>query len=171
MIIIINGSVGVGKTSVSWELQEKFNKSIMLDGDYIGAVHPFKIYDDARIEYLYDTLYHLAKFHNSNGYNNFVINYVFESGDSLKSLIKRLENITSEIYCFWLTCSNMKQKKRIYDRNTNQVDWEYKRFVELNNIQIKASIDGFIGNRIETDERNIKEITEIIWEKIKKNTP
>ncbi len=78
MIIIINGSVGVGKSSTSWELAARFDQSFMLDGDYIGAVHPFEIYDLARINYLYQTLSHLIQFHQSHGYKNFVINYVFE---------------------------------------------------------------------------------------------
>jgi chloramphenicol 3-O-phosphotransferase len=171
MIIIINGSVGAGKLSVSWELLEKFDKSIMLDGDYIGAVYPFEIYDNSRIEYLYDTLYHFVKFHNSNGYNNFVINYVFESSNVLKSLTKRLEFIIPEIHCFWITCSNEEQKDRISRRNTRQLDWELKRFIELNNIQTKASLDGFIGEKIETDEKGVNEIAEIIWSRVQSAKP
>ena len=78
MIIIINGSLGVGKSSVADELHWKFDKSVHLDADYIGDVHPFEIYDDARIDHLYRTLELLVGFHQKNGYRNFVINYVFE---------------------------------------------------------------------------------------------
>ncbi len=166
MIIIINGSVGVGKTSISWDLQKKFNKSIMLDGDYIGAVYPFEIYDNKRIEYLYETFSHLIKFHYSNGYSNFIINYVFESEKSLISLTERLKKIIPEIYCFWLTCSNEVQEKRIKKRNTEGASWELKRFIELNNIQKLASEKGFIGNKIDTSLSSIEEITEIIWNSI-----
>ena len=48
MIVILNGSVGVGKTATSWKLHEKFDKSVMLDGDFIGAVHPFEIYTNLK---------------------------------------------------------------------------------------------------------------------------
>lgn len=47
MIILINGPCGIGKTAISWELITRFDRAVMLDGDYIGAVHPFEIYDDA----------------------------------------------------------------------------------------------------------------------------
>ncbi len=77
MIIIINGPLGVGKTEVSQKLVELFDKGVMLDGDAIGAVHPFKIYDDERIEYLYQTIRHLVAFHIQHGYSNFVINRHF----------------------------------------------------------------------------------------------
>lgn len=169
MIIIINGSVGVGKTSVSWELQEKFDKSIMLDGDYIGAVHPFEIYDDNRIQYLYDTLLLLVKFHHTNGYNDFVLNYVFESDKQLMSLVERLKAVIPEIYCFWLTCSNEEQKNRISRRRTSQIDWELERFIELNDIQKKASRNGYIREKLLTDHKNIHEIVDIIWNKIHSN--
>ena len=56
MIIIINGSLGVGKSSVAEGLHWKFDKSVHLDGDYIGDVNPFEVYDDARIMYLYQTV-------------------------------------------------------------------------------------------------------------------
>src|SRR5512133_2808986 len=44
MIVIINGPLGVGKTSISWALLERFERAVMLDGDYLGAVQPFEIY-------------------------------------------------------------------------------------------------------------------------------
>lgn len=73
MIIIINGSLGVGKSSVAEAIHYKFDKSVNLDGDYIGDVNPFEIYDDARIDHLYRTLAYLIAFHQENGYANFVI--------------------------------------------------------------------------------------------------
>jgi len=39
MIVIINGPCGIGKTSVAWALNARFDRAVMLDGDYIGAVH------------------------------------------------------------------------------------------------------------------------------------
>ena len=104
MIIIINGSLGVGKSSVAEELHWKFDKSVHLDGDYIGDVHPFGIYDEARLDHLYRTLALLIDFHQQNGYHSFVINYVFESPDSLQSLIALLRPLDPSIHTYWLTC-------------------------------------------------------------------
>ena len=83
MIVIINGPLGIGKTETSWKLLEMFEQGVMLDGDFVGAVHPFEIYDQERIDYLYQTLHHLVAFHIQNGYRNFVVNYVFESPETL----------------------------------------------------------------------------------------
>ena len=158
MIVILNGSVGVGKTTVAWALSESFDKSVMLDGDYIGAVHPFGIYDDARVTYLYKTLAHLIAFHQEHGYTNFVINYVFESPESLAELVSRLRPLDGDIYKFWLTCSEDEQQRRILRRKTDQWAWELERFAELNSILEAASQRGDIGTRMDTTDKAIAEV-------------
>ena len=163
MIIIINGSVGVGKSSVAEAIHYKFNKSVNLDGDYIGDVNPFEIYDDARIDHLYRTLAHLIKFHQENGYANFVINYVFETAESLQDLLNLLIPLDDEIHVFWLTCDREAQRERIHARGREQIGWELERFIELQEIQAKAAEQGFIGERVDTTGLSAAQVAEKIW--------
>jgi chloramphenicol 3-O-phosphotransferase len=167
MIVILNGSVGVGKTAVSCCLSERFKKSVMLDGDYIGAVHPFEIYDSSRIDYLNQTLAHLISFHKTNGYSDFVVNYVFENADELKSLVDLLHPICNDIFSFRLTCSEEEQEKRILDRHTDQLEWERSRFKALNGILEKSAKDGNIGSKIDTTGMSVKEVAADIWARMK----
>jgi len=164
MIIIINGSVGVGKSSVAEELHWKFDKSVCLDGDAIGNIHPFEIYDDKRIDHLYRTLALLIDFHQKNGYPNFVINYVFELPDSLQDLLNLLRPLDANIYTYWLTCEAEEQAKRIRNRQRNQLDWELKRFLELQQIQANAATQGFIGKEVDTTRLSISEVADQIWD-------
>ena len=166
MIIIINGSLGVGKSSVSEELHYKFDKSVYLDGDYIGYVHPFEIYDEARIDHLYRTLELLVSFHQQNGFQNFVINYVFESADSLQALLNRLTPLDSSIHTYWLTCQPEEQASRIRSRGQDQLDWELARFVELQQIQAAAARQGFIGKQADTSGLSAPQVAEWIWQDI-----
>jgi broad-specificity NMP kinase len=163
MIIIINGSVGVGKSTTAEELHWKFSKSVCMDGDSIGNVNPFEIYNDARIDHLYRTLALLIDFHQKNGYQNFVINYVFESAASLQSLLELLRPLDPSIYVYWLTCEKKQQAKRIQDRQRSDIDWELNRFVELQQIQRDASRQGFIGIEIDTTHLTSQEASETIW--------
>jgi thymidylate kinase len=166
MIIIINGSLGVGKTSVADQLHYKFDKSIHLDGDAVGDVHPFNIYDEARISHLYRTLELLVEFHQKNGYHNFVINYVFESAKSLQVLLDLLHPLDPSIHTYWLTCDVEEQAKRIRNRKRDELDWELKRFIELQQIQEKAAQQGFIGKRVDTTRLTLAEVVEVIWKDI-----
>ena len=166
MIIIINGSLGVGKTSVADELRYKFDKSVHLDGDSIGDVHPFEIYDDARIRHLYRTLELLIGFHQKNGYHNFVINYVFESPESLQELLDLLHPLDPSIHVYWLTCGKEEQAERIRNRKRESLQWELNRFVELQQIQRKASKSGFIGKEVDTTRLTPEKVAEEIWKDI-----
>ena len=124
MIVIINGPCGIGKTEVSWKLVEMFDQGVMLDGDYIGAVHPFEIYDDQRIEHLYRTIHLLVAFQIEHVYNNFVINYVFETPESLAELRGMLSNLDDVTYAFRLTASKDEIEQRVRRRNTAGASWE-----------------------------------------------
>jgi chloramphenicol 3-O-phosphotransferase len=166
MIIIINGSLGVGKSSVSEELHQKFDKSVHLDGDYIGDVNPFEIYDPARISHLYRTLELLVGFHQKNGYHNFVINYVFESPESLQELLDLLRPLDDDIHTYWLTCEREEQARRIQKRQRDGLSWELDRFIELQQIQARAAQQGFIGKEIDTTQLTAVEVAEAIWKDI-----
>lgn len=166
MIIIINGSLGVGKSSVADQLRYKFDKSIHLDGDHIGDVHPFRIYDEARVDHLYRTMELLVGFHQKNGYHNFVINYVFETPKSLQELLDLLRPLDPSIHCYWLTCDQEEQAQRIQNRSREDLEWELGRFVELRRIQQEASQHGFIGKEVDTTGLSPEDIAQILWEDV-----
>jgi chloramphenicol 3-O-phosphotransferase len=163
MIIIINGSLGVGKTSVGEQLQLKFDKAVHLDGDAIGDVHPYEIYNEARISHLYHTLELLIGFHQKNGYRNFVINYVFESPESLQELLDLLRSLDPTIQTYWLTCSQEEQARRIRERQREDLEWELGRFVALQKIQAEAARKGFIGKEVDTTGLTAAEAADVIW--------
>lgn len=166
MIVIINGSLGVGKSTVAEALHWKFDKSVCLDGDCIGNVNPFEIYDEQRIDHLYRTLALLIGFHQQNGYANFVINYVFEAAASLQSLRGRLAPLDADIHIYWLTCDVPEQERRIRGRGREDVAWELQRFVELQRIQEAAAQTGFIGKRVDTTELDVEAVAGKIWDDI-----
>ncbi len=166
MIVIINGPCGIGKTEVSWKLVEIFDRAVMLDGDYIGAVHPFEIYDNARIAYLYQTIHHLVAFHVRHNYANIVVNYVFETPESLAQLRVMLSDHDDVTYAFRLTGAEDEVERRIRGRNTEQVAWELERFRELTKIMRVAADHGDMGYEIETSGLTAMQVAEAIWQNI-----
>jgi broad-specificity NMP kinase len=166
MIVIINGPCGIGKSTTAERVTWKFDRAVFLDGDYIGSVHPFEIYDDARIEHLYQTLRHLVAFHIERGdYHNFVIPYVFESPESLAHLRALLADLDDEIYTFRLVCDPQALEQRLRDssRAPDDLSWYLNRAPELVRIQEAASHDGDLGYVVDTTARTPDEVADVIW--------
>jgi GrpB-like predicted nucleotidyltransferase (UPF0157 family)/predicted kinase len=170
MIIIITGPCGIGKTSVSEALVTRFDRAVMLDGDYIGAVHPFDIYDAARIDYLYRTLQLLVAFHVREGhYHDFVLNYVFESPASLADLRQRLAPYDDEIYAFRLTAADAAIADRIIKREGQDgeaVAWYLNRYQDLVAIQEQAARYGDMGFEIDTTGCTADQTAGLIWDNV-----
>ena len=170
MIIILNGPCGIGKTAVAWELNARFDRAVMLDGDYIGAVQPFEIYDPERVAYLYRTLHHLVAWHvEQGGYRNFVINYVFEQPESLAALRRLLSDLDDEIYAFRLVASDEAMEVRIRgrERSESELHWYLQRYQELVSIQEDAARHGDLGLVVDTTGRSAAEVAEAIWQNLR----
>jgi GrpB-like predicted nucleotidyltransferase (UPF0157 family) len=166
MILIINGPCGVGKTEVSRNLVARFPEGVMLDGDHIGAVHPFEIHDRERIAYLYQTIRHLIAFHIEHGYSNFVVNYVFETPQSLAQLRGRLFELDAVTYAFRLTGAERELERRIRARATKQAAWELERFRELAAVMEAGAERGDLGYLIDTTGLTAAQVAEVIWKNI-----
>jgi hypothetical protein len=134
--------------------------------NYIGDVHPFEIYDDDRVSHLYRTLELLIRFHQANGYQNFVINYVFEPPEMLQALLHLLSPLDPSIHTYWLVCDEEEQVRRIQSRNREYLDWELNRFVELQRIQQQAALSGFIGTAVDSTRLTAEETADFIWDDI-----
>jgi len=168
MIVIINGSLGVGKSSVAEHLHWMFQRSVHLDGDHIGAVHPFEIYDDARTLHLHRTMELLVRFHRENGYPNFVINYIFENSAQLRQLEGLLRPIDPDLHSFRLVCEPAEHEARVRRRARNSLEWELKRHVELTRIQDEAARAGNIGEPIDTTGLTAADVAHAVWMAIQK---
>lgn len=166
MIIIINGALGVGKTSVAEELHWKFAKSVHLDGDAIGNVNPFEIYDDARTLHLHRTLALLVRYHQEHGYPDFVINYIFEDAGQLEQLTAILKPLDPDLYSYRLVCGAAELEERVRRRNRDSLEWELKRAPELAGIQDKAAEEGFLGTVFDTTGLTAAQSADGIWRSI-----
>jgi len=67
-------------------------------------------------------------------------------------------------------CNKDIQEKRILKRNRDNIEWELQRFVDLHEIQKKASLNGFIGKEIDSSYSTIEEISNKIMEDINLTT-
>lgn len=113
MIIVLNGPLGIGKSTLSEALAESIDQCVMLDGDHLVAANPPPADE---VEHLHATIVLLVEHHRRFGYRHFVINHGWTSAADLSDLRTRLSGIDAEIHCFRLTLPADENLRRIERR-------------------------------------------------------
>ncbi|HET7551679.1 MAG TPA: Gar/GrdA family gentamicin resistance ATP-binding protein [Gemmatimonadaceae bacterium] len=117
MIIVLNGPLGIGKSTLAEALAESIDQCVMLDGDHLVAANPPPVDE---IDYLHSTIAMLVAHHRSLGYRNFVIDHFWRTPEELDDLRRRLLDIDADadIHCFLLTLPLRENLRRIERRQT-----------------------------------------------------
>lgn len=113
MIIVLNGPLGVGKSTLAEALMESIDRCAMLDGDQLIALNPPP---DDEVAYLHATIALLVAHHKREGYEHFVINHLWRTPEELEGLRRSLEGIEADIRCFLLTLPLEENLRRILSR-------------------------------------------------------
>lgn len=131
MIIVLNGPLGIGKSTLAEALAERIDRCVMLDGDHLVAANPPA--DDER-EHLHSTLALLVGHHLRFGYRHFVIDHLWRSTEELADLRRRLVDHDPDIRCFLLTLpadENLRRiERRAAARAIDERDFEQRTFAE-----------------------------------------
>lgn len=102
MFIVLNGPLGIGKSTLAEALTESIDNCVMLDGDYLGAANPPP---PDEIDHLHSTIALLVTHHRRFGYRHFVIDHLWRIHEELTDLSRRLLDVDAhaQIRCFLLT--------------------------------------------------------------------
>jgi shikimate kinase len=120
MIIVLNGPLGIGKSTLAEAVTEQMAECVMLDGDALVAVNPPAANE---LGYLHSTIALLVAHHRRHGYRHFVIDHVWRTPDELADLRRRLHDVDAkaEIRCFLLTLPLEENLRRIERRQAGRV--------------------------------------------------
>ncbi|APR78856.1 Hypothetical protein A7982_04203 [Minicystis rosea] len=115
MIIVLNGPLGIGKSTLAEALAESIDQCVMLDGDHLVAANPPPADE---IEYLHSTIALLIAHHRRFGYRHFVIDHFWRTPADLADLRSRLLDVdaATDIRCFLLTLPLEENHRRIRQR-------------------------------------------------------
>lgn len=115
MIIVLNGPLGIGKSTLAEALTDTIESCIMLNGDQLIAANPPAA--DER-EHLHSTIALLVAHHRRFGYRHFVVDHIWRSPAELADLRRRLMAIDADadIRCFLLTLPADENMRRIERR-------------------------------------------------------
>lgn len=102
IVVILNGPLGIGKSTLTEALSESIEQCVALDGDRLVAANPPPA--DV-LGHLHSTLALLMEHHRRYGYRHFVINHIWRKPAELDDLIRRVRAVHSDVavHCLLLT--------------------------------------------------------------------
>lgn len=119
MIIVLNGPLGIGKSTLTEALSESIELCVSIDGDAVVAANPPA---PDGLEHLHSTIALLVEHHRKFGYRHFVINHIWQSAAELADLRNRL-SADAEFHSFLLTLPMEENLRRIQRRaSTRAID-------------------------------------------------
>lgn len=147
-LIIINGAMGVGKTTTSRELQKLLPKSVFLDGDWCWCMSPFIVTDETKNMVLGNICYLLNSFLSCTEFENILFCWVMHEQQIIDDVLSRLNTKDCGLFFFSLVCSEDALSTRIEEdiqKGTREPgiakrSLEYlRRYAALNTVKIDVS--------------------------------
>ncbi len=143
-LIIINGTIGVGKTAVCERLYKQIENSVWLDGDWCWMMNPFQVTEENK-KMVEDNITHLLGNFLQNPNSEYVIfSWVIHQEFVYKILLDKLRSFDFELIKITLMCSEKKLLKRLKENKRSdeniQKSLEYLNYYpELDSIKIDTS--------------------------------
>ncbi|HLE09740.1 MAG: hypothetical protein A2504_01975 [Bdellovibrionales bacterium RIFOXYD12_FULL_39_22] len=115
-LIIINGNMAVGKSSICKVLYKKMDKSIWLDADWCWMMNPICFTDENINMIESNTLFLLRNYLNNTFYQNVIFSWVIDKEVVFKRFLSKLKDIDYKLVIVTITCLEEELKKRLRQR-------------------------------------------------------
>jgi len=161
--IIINGTMGAGKSTVGRRVAELMGRAAFIDGDFVIEMHPH--IDEKETKPMQrDNIFHLSKnYYNIDKCDSVVLSWIMgEVGTNM--IISEISKLGFQIYHFILTCNTEVLTQRW--RNDNTADWRTDE-----NLNMAVGILNEFNERtdcifIETSELSVDMVAKKIIERV-----
>jgi len=112
-LIIINGTMGVGKSAVCRQLLKILAPGVWLDGDWCWNMNPFVVSEENKQMVLNNIGYLLKSFLNNTGYEYVIFCWVIHQEAIFDQLLVQLQGLDFELHKISLVCSEQALTTRL----------------------------------------------------------
>ena len=154
-LIVINGTMGVGKTTICSLLNKKLEPSVWLDADWCWKMNPWKG-DEKNKRMVEDNITHLLNnFLLNDNFQYVIFNWVLHKESIWQTLSSKLVDTDYELHRITLLCDKEKLRERAIKDNRSP-DAIIK---NSKNNQLSQTQNGF---KIDTTNLTIEQVVEKI---------
>jgi len=177
MIVVINGSFGVGKTTIAKLLRGSLPGSAIYDPEWAGFVLKrlpkwIKLNGSGSDDYQDIVLWRRSAIAGVRLFRLFapgpvIVPMAFSRRDYFDEVVRAIEQLDSELRVFCLKASLPTVKKRLIERGTEiegpGAEWIARRIIEC----AEAHVDPHFGEPVDTEDRSAREVAEEIINRLR----
>jgi broad-specificity NMP kinase len=112
-LIIINGTMGVGKSTVCKILLNKLVPSVYLDGDWCWNMNPFIVSEENKAMVVNNIAHLLKSYLDNSSFEYIIFCWVIHQEEIFNHILKPLDDFEFELYKISLICSEEALKSRL----------------------------------------------------------
>lgn len=121
-IVVLNGPLGIGKSTLAEQLSESIESCVNLDGDAVVSVNPPP---DDPVALLHSSLAILLPHYRAAGYRHFVVNHIWETPAQLAALRLAVDPANEALFrVFLLTLPLEDNLRRVGNRRLARISDE-----------------------------------------------
>ncbi|WP_160687904.1 AAA family ATPase [Clostridium sp. C2-6-12] len=120
-LIMINGTMGVGKSTVCNKLLNLLSPSVYLDGDWCWNMNPFVVSEENKEMVINNISYLLKSYLNNSGYEYIIFCWVMHEEYILMEILEKLKEFDFQLYKLSLICTEEALRKRLNKDVVNSI--------------------------------------------------
>lgn len=156
-LYMIGGPMGIGKTTISKALKEKFNQAVMLDGDWCWDMHPFIVNEETKKLVFKNIQDVLNNFIRCSEIKNIIFCWVMHEQEIIDQVLKSLDLKDVKVVQVPLLCSEdeLIQRCRKDQRSQETIEKSLQRLAACRQLK---------GSKIDTTDQSIEAIAHKIMQ-------
>ncbi|MFQ9310551.1 MAG: AAA family ATPase [Paraclostridium sordellii] len=158
-LIIINGVMGVGKTSVSKALYKQLDNSFWLDGDNCWMMNPFDVTSENKYMVIDNITYLINNFIKNSKSKYIILNWVIHTDEIMDSILYKINMDKIDLYKITLIYDEDTLVKRIKKDIKSGIRDEDNIKRSLDKLKLYKNMNTL---KIDTANKSIDEIVENI---------
>ena len=157
-VIILNGPMGVGKTTVGTYIAEHNPGTAFIDGDWCMDIHPFVGNQETRAMAVDNILHMIGNYQKCSECNMVVLVWLMDDPDVIKQISEGVKALNAQPMLYTLICGQEELIRRW--ENDERCEWRTEEWltVSLKSIPVFASMESIVN----TDGLSVEDIAEKI---------